>query len=134
MAFAPRRRAGRVRRRPGVRHGVVLATGIEVGQRGAGAEPPQTIIFEPVQTAVWFMRSAGAPAVAVGDQELPIGSYCPPVLKRFVPFWPPQTIIFVPVHTAVWVVRAVGAPTVDVVDQESATGSYSPPVFKKPPL
>ena len=41
--------------------------------------PSQTIIFEPVQTAVNSARAVGAPVVVVGVQMPVTGSYWPPV-------------------------------------------------------
>src|SRR6266571_4505090 len=100
------------------------------------SKPPQTIILEPDQTAVWESRPVGAPAVAVVVHESLAGSYWPPVFE-LLPSTPPQTIILEPVQTAVWELRPVGAPAVAVVVHESLTGSYWPPVFEllksKPP-
>ena len=89
-------------------------------------KPPQTIIFEPVHTAVWTSRAAGAPFVVVLVQESLAASYWPPVLVRLEPVLPPQTIIFVPVHTAECRKRAAGAPPVAVGFQTSSWfGKYS---------
>jgi hypothetical protein len=38
------------------------------------SSPPQTIIFEPVQTAVWVVRGVGAPVVLMAVQESVVGS------------------------------------------------------------
>src|ERR1039458_9476540 len=92
--------------------------------------PPQTIILEPVQTAVWYSRSNGALVVVVAVQVLATGSYWPPSFSG-APLNPPQTIIFEPVQTAVWLTRTVGAPVVVVAVQALATGSYWPPVFRQ---
>jgi hypothetical protein len=57
--------------------------------------PPQTIIWLPVQTAVWFDLELGALAVLVAVQVSVAGLYLPPVFPE------PQTIISLPVHIAV---------------------------------
>src|SRR5512139_3528039 len=65
--------------------------------------PPQTIIREPVQTAVWKNRVIGAPVRVGGAQSFATASSAPLVLvvTRHVPA-PPHTIIREPVQTAVW--------------------------------
>src|SRR5574340_623840 len=87
--------------------------------------PPHTIILEPVQTAVWRRRAAGAPAVLVGVHESVAGSYAPPVfVVASLQSDPPQTILLDPVHAAVGkLYRAGGAPAVVVAFHESAAGS-----------
>jgi len=66
------------------------------------ADPPQTIISVPVQTAEWRSRAEGAPVVCIGSHESETGSYIAPS-----PNWnpwglpPPQMAILEPVHTAV---------------------------------
>jgi hypothetical protein len=61
--------------------------------------PPQTIISDPVHTAVWKALADGrSPDVELADHVLVAGLYRPPV---FVSGCPPQTIISDPVHTAV---------------------------------
>src|SRR5512143_2734412 len=65
------------------------------------AEPPQTIIRLPVQTAVWPRRAAGALTREVGLQASAIGSYRPPVFIAAGKKHPPQTIILLPVQTVV---------------------------------
>src|SRR5258705_213509 len=72
-----------------------------------GAQPPQTIISEPVQIAECWVRAAGtlAPAPVESDEaahESVAGLYRPPVLSSFELPPPPHTIISDPVHTAVW--------------------------------
>ena len=42
------------------------------------AEPPQRIIRDPVQTAVWFFLGDGAPTVEVGDQLSQSRASAPP--------------------------------------------------------
>src|SRR5262247_2061943 len=93
-----------------------------------GAPPPQTIIADPVQTAVWPRRPAGALAVLVSVHASRMGSYKPPVSR----LEPPQMSIFEPVHTAVWPARARGASVLFVGTQESPAGSYWPPVPPAP--
>jgi len=61
---------------------------------------------EPDQTAAWWLRALGAPAVVVAVQVFVAGLYLPPVFVD-VEHWsppeqPPHTIISVPVHTAEW--------------------------------
>jgi len=41
--------------------------------------PPQITIFEPVQTATWMLRAAGACTGLMGDQLSVTGLYRPPV-------------------------------------------------------
>jgi hypothetical protein len=98
-------------------------------------DPPQTIILEPAQTAVWPDRPEGAAVVVVAVQVFEIGSYWPPSLRRppNTPVLPPQTIIFEPVQTAVWLSRADGAPAVEVAVHTFVAGSYRPPVFSGEP-
>jgi hypothetical protein len=88
--------------------------------------PPQTIILEPVQTAVCQPRAGGAFAVVTAVQASAEASYWPPSFKGPPPF-PPQTIILALVQTAVWKPRADGAPAVVVAVHVLATGSYCPP-------
>jgi len=95
--------------------------------------PPQTIIWQPVHTAVWYHRAAGAPVVLVAVQLLVTGLYCPPVLNKPLLSFPPQTIIWLPVHTAVWCHRASGA-LILVAVQLLVVGLYLPPVLNKPLL
>src|ERR1051326_6754012 len=71
--------------------------------------PAHTIISVPLQTAVWYSRATGAPAVLVAVQLSVLGLYLPPVVKRTGKSIPPQTIISLPVHTAVCPSRASGA-------------------------
>src|ERR1051325_2875947 len=89
--------------------------------------PPQTIILEPVHTAVCSNRACGAPTVVVAVHVSLAGSYRPPLL-----IWqlcsssrpqPPHTIISVPVHTAVCCLRGNGAFVPLVVRQVSVMGS-----------
>src|SRR5438045_1409226 len=78
---------------------------------------------------MWDWRAVGVAAVAdVHAQELPTGSYSPPVLSTPVLVNPPQMIILAPVLTAMWEARAICAPVVVVVVQVSPAGSYSAPV------
>jgi hypothetical protein len=64
--------------------------------------PPQTIIWLLVQTAVWASRAAGTLDVLVAIQLSVLGLYLPPVFKTLkLKVSPPQTIISVPVQTAV---------------------------------
>ena len=93
--------------------------------------PPQTIMFVPVQIAVWNNRPEGALAVLVLIQVFESGLYLPPV-SRFPKTFPvpPQTIIALPVQTAVWMPRASGALVILVGAQLSELGLYLPPVFK----
>jgi hypothetical protein len=67
--------------------------------------PPQTIISEPVQTAVWPLLPKGAFVTEVAVHESLTGSYLPPVLKED----PPQIIISLPVQISVCPSRADGA-------------------------
>src|SRR5262245_5346830 len=84
----------------------------------------------PVHTTLSPSRPAGAPAVLVGSQRLPIGSYRPPVLtSAYVPdSWPPQTTMKEPVQTVFWSLRNDGAPTCETGLQESRAGLYRPAV------
>src|SRR5262245_44289566 len=88
------------------------------------ANPPQTIIRDPFQTAVCSQRAAGAPEVVVASHELRPGSYRPPV------FWgmtesssPPHTTIVAPLQTAECPSRALGAPDLVTAAQASPAGS-----------
>jgi hypothetical protein len=47
-------------------------------------KPPQTIISEPVETAVCCHRASGALVVLVAVQLSVPGSYFPPVLKELL--------------------------------------------------
>jgi hypothetical protein len=51
----------------------------------------------PVQTAVFQLRTAGAPEIVVASQVFVEGVYRAPEVVLV----PPQTIISLPVHTAV---------------------------------
>jgi hypothetical protein len=64
------------------------------------ATPPQTIISEPVQTAVWKFLASGALLVVVAIQLFVAGLYRPPVFKALL-FHPPQMIMMVPLQTVV---------------------------------
>src|SRR3954470_3270695 len=94
--------------------------------------PPQTIILDPVQTALWPMRPLGAPVAGKAPSQLLVtGSYRLPVLKNVVPSYPPQRITSLPVQTALGLERAESAPDSVVVPvQVSVSGSYRPPVLR----
>jgi len=96
--------------------------------------PPQTIIWQPVQTAVWNHRASGAFMMLVTVQLLVVGLYLLPVFNKRLLSFPPQTIISlpVPVHTAVWCHRASGAFMMLVTVQLLVVGLYLPPVFRTP--
>jgi hypothetical protein len=85
--------------------------------------PPQTIIFDPVQTAEWKRRAEAAFAVDVAVHVSVAGSYIPPVFRTLDKSYPPQTTIFDPVQTAECWKRTEGAFVVDVVVQVSVAGS-----------
>ena len=77
----------------------------------AAVRPPQTTMYAPVQTAVWFVRAAGTPGpVEVGVQVLVAGAYLPPVSVAPPSVSPPQTIMSVPVQTAECFARPSGTP------------------------
>jgi hypothetical protein len=95
--------------------------------------PPQTIIWQPFQTAVWNHRAAGVPVGLVAIQLLVAGLYRPPVFNKTLLSFPPHTIIRLPVHTAVWCHRAAGASVRLVAIQLLVLGLYLPPVFRTPP-
>src|SRR5205807_404239 len=80
----------------------------------------------------WDCRAAGAFVIVVAIQVSVLGSYLPPVLKRWPvsPSYPPQMIISLPVQTAVWNARLPGALVVLVAVQLSVLGLYLPPVLK----
>ena len=79
----------------GVDVGVAVAVGVGVGVGSAAAaqylpplfkppgplNPPQSIIWLPVHTAVRSPRAEGASMVLVADQPSVLGSYLPPVLR-----------------------------------------------------
>jgi hypothetical protein len=72
----------------------------------ASSQPPQTIISDPVQTAVCSSRGPGTfgPEPVVSDDgvhESIAAMYRPPVFKVPVEPSPPQTIISVPSQMAV---------------------------------
>ena len=66
-----------------------------------GLNPPQTIIWLPVQIAVCKDRAAGVFVMVVAVQLLVLGLYLPPVLLRTPLTAPPHTIISLPIQTAV---------------------------------
>src|SRR5262245_41471858 len=87
--------------------------------------PPQTIMRDPVQTAVKDSRPRGefAPTLVV-VHVLVFGSYTPPVLSYPTPDSPPQTIILEPVHTAACKCLAFGTgKDVEVAVQVLVAGS-----------
>jgi hypothetical protein len=94
--------------------------------------PPQTIIWLFVHTAVCAARASAALAVAVATQVSVLGLYLPPVFTKSASPSPPQTIISPPVHTALCHLRASGASFVLVASQLFVTGLYLPPVLKCP--
>src|SRR5712692_2792438 len=103
------------------------------------ANPPQTTIRRPVQTAVWRNRGEGSEVVETGLQASAKGSYRPPasgytVVPPGVVLMPPQMIISVPVHTAECWARGAGAPALETGAQVSVAGSYRPPLSRPPPV
>ena len=86
------------------------------------AYPPQTIIFDPVQTAVKPEYPGGVPFVDIEIQLSVAGLYRPPAYVE-----PPHTIISDPVQTAGALDIPGGALTLDVGSQLYEVGSYCPP-------
>jgi hypothetical protein len=93
--------------------GVVVEVGVGVGVKAACAQylppvfkspesprPPHTIIWLPLQIAVWSYRAKGASVVLVGAQVSVLGLYLPPV--------PGGVGVGVPVGVAVGVDVGVG--------------------------
>ena len=65
-------------------------------------DPPQTIIWLPVHTAVCPDRADGALVVRVAVQLSVLGCIYRRCSPRPLPPMPAQTIISLPVQTAVW--------------------------------
>lgn len=85
------------------------------------------IISDPVHTAVWLDRGAGAPVVVVAVQLSGVaplaGIYLAPVLvEGAAKTSPPHTIISLPDQIAVCPLRAEGAPVVVVMVQAPGVG------------
>ena len=84
-----RRAGGRTDRSPGVADRIVARTVLRVAPHEPSRQPPQTIISEPVQTALCHSRALGAFTKLVSVQVFVVGLKRPPVIEGPKPVTPP---------------------------------------------
>ena len=97
-----------------------------------GSCRPRRSFLRAGQTAVWRLRTEGAPVVLMAVQVLVLGLYLPPVFSNSCRCHRvhPQMIISLPVQTAVCSIRPEGARRSCWWPSNCfALGSYLPPVL-----